>query len=704
MYEVKYRISYFRKSGGQTTIDILDSAGSGSVTDLQPASNPLEINFDGDINNIYKPTKGSGATIKVMATPLTLVDLFTTDPQKFMVRIYDGESEDSSGADDLVWQGFVNTGIYTESYSTPICLQSEITIYCNDGMVLLEDIPYTATVGGAKYTGFATIGAVMKNIFDKLAIDLLRIRMATDLQYETYTNLFTALSVNNENYYDESEKNKPMSCREVLESIFGGLGLVLSLKGFVIYIIDPIQLHSNLFKIYDTHPIYGSNFSTTTVGDILDISTGDIAWFETGTTMDIISPFTSIDIPYDPYSFVGAGYDFNAEGNAGNIDSYSEITNNGVTYNWYIDVTMKDWILYGSTYFEGIKEVGTGNDSIDYFIRQTIGGTGSFVYTFPFSNIQQDEGLMLELSMDIYINTKHATNIISPAEAGQLYNTNYLTNIQIKIGDKWYNGAGLPEDAWHDIAYDSWMYIRELNAKITPARKQRHKTWFSFLWIGVTNYYAEVDESEINDKWVTSVLHIPLDRMHSLGVSLVNGSVSIIIPKALDTFQSTGVLNALIKNVNVQIVDKNKVPLLNDSVVVNAVIDGSSNIKEAKLNISLKNGTGPYGVSKAAFSSALHTLAGSNISGLSREDQVEYKTSDLLLQSLMGQYGSPRVILKGKLDVKNYLSDFHFYLIKDSTYLGTKRFYIVGGTYNDRNEYFDCDMIELTDTRETITT
>jgi hypothetical protein len=711
-YTIRYQIAYYRKSGGKTTIDILEKGYGGGVSNLLAEDDPLVIAKEGDVNNIYKPTIGSGVTIKIRATPLSLQHLFTTDPQKYMVKIYDGDSEESSGADNLVWQGFINTGIYTESYSTPICLKSSITIYCNDGMVLLEDIPYTQTVGGLNYTGFDTIGNVMSNVFSKLELEFLTIKTATDLKYETHNNLFTALSINNENYYDES--GVAMSCREVLESIFGGVGgLVIFLKGSSIYIIDPICLHtsSTRARSYDTHPTYGANEyvgQNSYFGGYLDISNKDIRWFETGSIKDIVQPFNSINIKYDPYNLTDVIYGFSKANAEGSDTSYSEITNNGITYRRYVDITMKDWDITGIYGFNAIQQIGLATvDDPMYFIEQIPSAAAAyFEYTFPLSNIKQDDNLMLELNFDVYLNTKNVTNIIEPSEAETVINTLYIDDIEIKIGNKWWNGAN-----WQGSAASTRIYIREIDAKTVDIYK--HKTWFTRR-----KYLGTEDQSRIDDRWTTIMLYIPISDAVVVATGLLNGSISIKIPKQMTTFDHADVVpetspggyatttlihNILIKNIGFIVVDLEKISIGNEGILTNAIIDSAVYIKKSKLDFPLTNGIGPYGVSRGAFSSNEAAIVGVNITGLSRADNVVYKTGELLLQSLMGQYGSPRSILSGSLNVKDYISIIDFYLIKDSTYLGAKAFYIVNGEYHDREERMVVEMIELTDIRETIT-
>ena len=108
-YGRKYTTYYKRRSGGTTTIDILKNGYSGSVTTLTADLNALEIEFAGDVENIYASTVGTGAVIRVIATPLTLTELFTADPQEFIVKIYNGGT-----GTNLVWQGFVSPEIYGE--------------------------------------------------------------------------------------------------------------------------------------------------------------------------------------------------------------------------------------------------------------------------------------------------------------------------------------------------------------------------------------------------------------------------------------------------------------------------------------------------------------------------------------------------------------------------------------------------------------
>lgn len=158
MYGVKYRIQYKRRSNNTSTIDILKRDYLGGITTLLGNDNPLEITYEGDYNNIFQPSVGSGAVIRVLAEPLSLTELFTSDPQQFVVKCYNGAS-----GSNLFWQGFVSTSIYSEDYSSsqPV----PIEIQCSDGIRVLEYYSYKPVESGTTlYSGSASILEVLRNI------------------------------------------------------------------------------------------------------------------------------------------------------------------------------------------------------------------------------------------------------------------------------------------------------------------------------------------------------------------------------------------------------------------------------------------------------------------------------------------------------------------------------------------------------------
>lgn len=708
-YAVKYRISYDRdKSKNRTTIDILENGYTGgTITNLVAGANPLVINTTGDINNIYIPSVGSGANINVYIQPLTLLELFTTDPLKWIVKKYNGNS-----GENLAYQGFINTGIYRESYSysglTPI------TISCNDGISLLDDIPYCIN-SAVTYTGLTSFISFLGSMVSKIGLTFTSIITNNDLQIIANNyNLFTYLIVNNENYYDENGKS--MSFRQVVNSILQPLGLVMKFRADKIYFIDPINLHNtSKGKMYD---MTGGTETEISLGGYLDISNKEVFYYETGQSLDVVKPFNSIEIKYDPFTYCEDGYEFGESGNYSTGTTWYNMS--GSTdpewkgdYEYTTGITYKGWNqLYdgATTGAWGLKESqksgSTYNPSPIYVISRVIQGDtgGIYQYVFPYSFIKQDDNIMIELSLDTYLGTQHQYNIFNSAEPRKELISCYMNNIEIKVGNKWYNDT---TGKWQSTQHYCKMYLRQLDAEVTAAYRV-HGTWFR-----KAVYYKSEDTSRINDVWTTGVMYIPLDEESASDIDLLGGTITVRIFRGCDLSDvnspynsfvpSRDLKNILIKNINIAMVKRDKTSITNDTILTTLDMSDADTRKKTPLSITLTNGCGTYGSSKGAFSSTANTINGKNITGLLRDgSSTLYDTADLLGQSLLSQYNKPRRKLNMNLDVNEYQLDIEQKLIKDSRRQGDTAFYVSNGTYNDKSENFKCEMIEITNIRENI--
>lgn len=703
-YKVKYITSYKRLSNNTTTITISEKNYTGSTSTLVADVNPLEIETTGDIENVYTPTQGSGAIINLLVTPLTLTSLFTTDQQKYIVKIYNGTTGGT-----LQWQGFVNTGIYQEDYSLGGNQLTPVQLTCNDGMSLLDDLSYKVSETGTTYQGCVTISEVLRNIFSKINITFTGIRTSSDLLVTAgVTNLFTGLFVNNENYLNEN--GIAMSCREVLNTIFQPLGLVVTLRADKIFIIDPINLHdTSKGKSYNAT---GGTETTTSLGGYLDLSSG-LKYFETGQQFDIVQPYNQIEIKYDPYTWTDGGYDFGEEGNytGGTFMIMTGASAGWVgNYWWNSGVTFNNGMILGyGVKGYGIKETSVLNDAApQYYVQRNLRGNqdGTYTYTFPYSGIKQDDNIMLELSMDAFINTKHYVNIVNPTESTTPIQSLKMDNIEIKVGNRWWNGS---TGKWQDSQYyGNKILVRQLDAEIVAAYRV-HGTWFR-----KPVYYAAVDKSVINDTWTTAVMYIPLSELAASNVALLSGDITVKIYTGVNATEiatpwaGSGdnwyrIQNIMIKNLNMAIVKLDKTPIDNSGVLTILNINNALTRTKTPLSIELKNGCGLWGSSKGAFSTNELTPLGTNIVGLQRSGNATYyNTAKLLGQNLLSQYNTSRYVLNVNINAKDYLLNLDKYLIKDTTYLGSKAFYIANGVYNDAQESFQAQMIEITSTRDTI--
>jgi len=677
-YGVKYRIEYETINRNKRTIDILQDGYIGAITSLEPSDNPLEISFDGNVDDIYEPTVGTGAVISFYATPLTLLDLFTENHQEFMVKIYKGYS-----GYNLFWQGFVNADIYSEDYSA--ANTTLISINCNDGMAALDKIPYYNTNNNSYYTGTTAITYILTNIFDKLAIKFTDIYTSNDLRIADYTtNFFLYLELAQENFIDEN--GNCFSCRKVLDSIAGGLGLVVKFKGTSIYFIDPINLHTpSKGKHYNLSPAIGAAETQSNVGGYIDISGNTLSWYNTGSDLDIISSKDEITVNYDPYNFENSKYTFGESSNWLTTGTFTNKTG----YYTNTSITYKGWTNYHNKYngYAIKKEISDAPEYGLFVGNDAAGATGYYRYNFPLSNITQDGNIALLLKMKVFVNTHSSENIYNEDTETDVHMVKMP--VQVKVGNQYYYGG------------ISW------------------KSTSTYIYLDVVekpyNLYYYLGASHVNDKWNEAELLVPLRQ--STEENLISGSVEITIMDDFRNKNSLGyyyvyplgvaakVKNLIIKDVEIEIINLNTGDKIGNEGI-SCYSSKQIQITDKKLEHKITSGTGTYGCSRGAFKTMQQVVSGSNISGLVRSTSgtggTMYPTHQLILQNLYSQYKQQRFKLTGTLDVKSYLMYIDLNLIKDNKYLSGKAFYIVSGTYNDVNEAMDVEMLELTNTRDNI--
>jgi hypothetical protein len=658
-YNVRYRVSYKRHSGSTTTIDILEKDTSvGTFTPLTADVDPLEIMIDGDPTNVYCGTVGSGANINVRTTPLSMLNVFAVDPQQFMVNIYNGVSGST-----LVWQGFINTGIYYEELN--INKNTLLSLKANDGMAVLDMIPYRPDPS-TYYQGMTYIGNVFNNVLSKLNLTFTDRWGLMDYRVSDYVNdILLYIEVNQNNYIDEN--GIPMSCREVLNSIMNAFGLRMSFRGSTIYIIDPIILHNTAKGQY-----FNSGWGATTTafpGGYLDISLNQIKWYQTGVTLDIIPPINQLEINYDPYTYTGTTYDLSNSNSWSNTGSWTGPLGSLGPNRYYINnsIQYKNVVTDGSILQQAIKkEDGTSQEYYFKLQKRTgdnTGNPGIARVNFPLTNVFKDASIRLKVSADYYVNTRGFDNIYDTSTAP--YTINY---IDTSIG---YMFGGGPDSSIQ------WQNIR-IQSDYT-------------IGYGSTT-------SQIQDNWYTSTFSWPYG---SISTIYGDGSLNVFIWGKYDTgWYSTTDKNVLVKNISAQITNTNG-DVISNTGQKTTMLEPINNYIVKPNEIKLTNSTGTYGSSKGAFRNfnTGYPLTGI-YRGLDPSTGTLYPTQYHIGQSYVSQYYVPRLVLNGDLNVSAYLLDIQNHLIKWSNYLPNKAFFIVNGTYNDRYEYMSVQMVECTSTRD----
>jgi len=458
----------------------------------------------------------------------------------------------------------------------------------------------------------------------------------------------------------------------VMDSVLSSLGLVMFFIGDTVYIIDPIDLHNSdtVSKLYDFDLVFGRNESVEGFGGYLDISAADITWFKTGQRLDITQPFNYINVKYDPYNWISLEYDFNDVDNITTVGTFADLGG------WFQNSTVvfSGWSFNALSRFIGIKETEDDDPIYGLFL----GDSDDIIrYQNANFNINQDASLTVKVSCQAYANTKVVTANIYSAVTKCPLNAYYIS-YAIKIGNLYWK-----DDHWEageSGNYKQLLVVRDFT-------------------ISSSQYVADNSLSQVGDVWMEA-----FDEVTIANLGGANAGISIYVYDTFATMVGGTFLSLILKDFKVEFINPVTGKVIeNNGVNFNGVIDSSSDVKKASLDINLKQGIGAYGTSRGAFSSAEAATAGINITGLERAGGATQKTTELVLQSLLTQYGSPRFKLTGYLNVVNYISDVRLYLIKDTDHMGSKAFYIVSGTYHDREEYMEVVMSEIGDTRETIT-
>lgn len=669
-YLIKYFIRYKRRSGNPTYIHIEEKDYAGSYTTLDAQNDPLEISFSGDPKDIFKPTIGSGAKIKVVADPLQLIDLFTDDPFKYRVKVYNGGT--------LMWQGFVDQNIYNESFATK---NSLITINCNDGMTVLEQIPY-ALSDTSLYTDVSSFGHTIENIFKKTGLEINGMYKSSDLGVYAKRNPFLYADLMNDNFADENAE--PMSCRDVLDTILKPLGLTLKIRGDYLYLIDPISLAnpSNGYSYGVPAGFWGGyEGPISTLGGYLEVN--NPKWYN-DITLDIVPKQTKVNVDYDPYAFTSTSYDFNNESNWSNPGTWDASSSGSYTYYINSTVSYKGWeASTGSSW--GLKQ--GFYDAPTYFLKLRNTTTAS-KYTFPQSFVSEDSSLNLHISFDAYVST---INDI-PYVGGTAYDIWYMdVSIAISIGNQYYGHPYSGSYRWNTGKV--YRNLRIIQPNIYPAY-----------------------ESRVNDTWTNVFISVPLNNNIVFEPSTLRGEIGIEITNkwgaVYPAYNSGYVKNVMLKNPKIQIVNSNSgTPITNNSKrYIGTPASAFSLIGGTTINT--KQGTYLSGVpAKAVF---LYTSepggvpplkSGRPIPGwtfnpsIGTTDANSLNSNEFILNNYLSQYSTPKHLINGTFNVKDNLLGVEFKLIKDTPRWGNKAFYITSGTYNDRRETMSVEMIECVSTR-----
>lgn len=212
------------------------------------------------------PIQGSGATLNLISkTIFQFENLHTDNMQEYLVKFYRGGL--------LYWMGWLDPELYEENLALYPPYPVEFTAA---DFNVMERLKFTSKTE-ARYTDIASLFTQLKRCLDRLDLpfDKLYIGCTTTAEGITLAaseSLLHKLYIQSANFYDED--NKPMSCKEVIESILQPFGLMMIQRDASVYIYDYNTVsQGGWMKVYsfDTMSYITDEAVSFLLGDMSDI-------------------------------------------------------------------------------------------------------------------------------------------------------------------------------------------------------------------------------------------------------------------------------------------------------------------------------------------------------------------------------------------------------------------------------------------------
>lgn len=205
------------------------NAGNDTVVPITMGETPFITTMDSGDDTIYKPMKGTGATIQVV-TEDYMFDIFSPTAQGTRVEL-------SIGLSIVEWAGYVTPNLYDMDYQA---IQT-IEIECIDGISTLQYIKYTP-VGEAK--AVRSFREIVDHILQQChCYNSFYVSKNTGISGVS-GGIMDNLYVSESNFFDiKSDKKKTdtdaaWTCQEVLEQIAQYLGCSVTANGLGVYFVD----------------------------------------------------------------------------------------------------------------------------------------------------------------------------------------------------------------------------------------------------------------------------------------------------------------------------------------------------------------------------------------------------------------------------------------------------------------------------------
>lgn len=692
-YQLKYLFQYFPlKSVLPNIVEIWQNTETVlTQEEITTGESPFVVEMP-ELDHKFQVVRGNGCTINLISeTDMKFFNgLYHVDPQEFMVKKY-GQTG------NLEFVGYLNAEMVTEPYD--INFNYPFSIIGNDGFSLMDRFSFLQS-DGSIYEGLKSKFELLQIVFSKIALPYDQYRIALSTTFTGYSNsadstILHESYINCANFYDED--NKPMTLREVVESILAPYGAHIFAEQGHIYIRDIHTIASNNSITYKQFGLsLGDYVGQIAIPNVKTIAS--IGYIGTGQQIEMSGGVNRQVVEYSPYPYKEA-----LEQTLINTTEFETVPTNysskdGYWYktlvnNNYWDIELVKQISLNPSTFEISYETNESDANV-YLRYPRYGGlngriaylkdpqytciTGSHITPVDAKDgvfrgryrLKFFDGVKFYLTGKVLVKTK--TRVYDESSSSKNINSINLS-FRIKIGNYYLNNSG----QW--VTDPSNIYLTTYAADRTSIADR-------FVDIGAAGGGININIGNYNEN-ITLFGDLEIEVWSDFQTTTTT-DIDLVT-------NSTDVQDIWLSGLEVKILNFDGTEIPDKDISYIGLLD-KLYMNEGEV-IKLNCGTDMYFSDRGKILK-YDGLLFSDILTWTRNSQT-FKIEELLLNSLCSNYRAGFITLtnmklKNSFNIQNILTD---------TFLGTKKLMVKSAKIDDWNDLIECSLVEILPDELTIT-
>lgn len=365
-------------------------------------------------------------------------DLFTNDPFKYRVEVYED--------DTFVWSGFLDTEIYSQGIRA---IGSNVTLYANDGIALLKRFN-TFRINFTEVTpdySIYSLHSILVGILDEANIQISSILYNTSLRNAiigttSTTNILSKLYININNFYKAD--GSLMNLFDILTEIMKAFNLKCLRYGYNLY-------------VYDDYAMYGNNsyLITDKVAFPPEPTTFETKYNQHININNLVKPTYTFIPARNSFKVVTSTYSINTlppiAPNEGTVSGYEGTTNylllNDYSYKENLYANDSGLININTNFYKLVNYIGTGlknqstNITVIRLLKSTPPNLSNYAFKIktPYLFSKENGKYVLQVKLTIKVRTKQYPEAPDDLSPSKTINKFYIKPI-VKLGDKYVCG------------------------------------------------------------------------------------------------------------------------------------------------------------------------------------------------------------------------------------------------------------------------